>query len=134
MAWTEINLIILRPVNGAAQMRAATVEDQQVLGILRFADDKSTVTGGCPLPAIDLDARERKRSRLADRQFLQLPHWNPVLFDAFFQGRVYQIGNRRNPNHRGDQATHNCSDSFDEFPPVNWLRHMHLQYDSPRLP
>src|ERR1043166_4954179 len=53
VAWAKKNLVGLRPIHGTGKMRAATVEDQQIFGVCRLADDKTTVTGGGSLPAVD---------------------------------------------------------------------------------
>src|SRR5690349_24969472 len=58
MTRAEERVRFILPVDRASQMGTAAVQDEQIFGIFRFADDKSTMTGGGPLPTINLDACE----------------------------------------------------------------------------
>src|ERR1044071_6224614 len=55
---TKEGFRFILPIDGASQMGTTTVEKEQVIEIFRFANDKSTVAGGRPLPAVDLDLCE----------------------------------------------------------------------------
>src|SRR6185436_15017106 len=103
------------------------VEDDEVVGLVRFADDESAMAGGCSLPAIDLDAREGERNRLADGHVLQFSNRNPIFFCTFPQGGINEIGDRGQSDHSCDQTADDYRGTLNEFPPIDRFRHKYLQ-------
>jgi hypothetical protein len=109
-------------------MRTAAVENEQVVWILGFPQDKSPVAGGGPLPAVDLDNRKGEGGWRANLHILQFSYWDPALACILAQGRVDQIGDRGETDRSGNDAADDYGRPFNEIPPVDF-RHKHLQYN-----
>src|SRR5512138_1161201 len=85
------------------------------------------MAGGSSLPAVDLDTCKGEGGRLADGYVFQLADGDPALFGTLSQGRLDQVSYRGKADEGRDQASNHRGRSFDEFPPADRLRHMHLQ-------
>ena len=76
-------------------MRAVAVEDEQVVGRIRFADGISAEGTGSPLPAVDLYSGKREGIRFADLHILEFTDGDPCFFTTLLQCGVDQIKNGR---------------------------------------